>query len=120
MKLPSYSFLIPASLLLGLAPFVPEPHLLEKIRWLFTGHPFKPIDVFDLFLHGTLPVLLALKAGGDLAGRMRGTGNTPGHVAGGPGAVGKGGGEPKGDEPSPRPPRTRAEKRREERERKKR
>jgi hypothetical protein len=66
MKLPDYPFLIVASLLLGLAPFVPEPHLVEKIRWLFTGHPFRPIDVFDLFLHGTFPALLVLKAGRDL------------------------------------------------------
>jgi hypothetical protein len=65
MKLPAYSFLIPASLLLGLAPFVPEPHLVEKIRWLFTGHPFKPIDVFDLFLHGAFPALLLVKVAQD-------------------------------------------------------
>ena len=66
MKLPGYSFLIPASLMLGLAPFVPEPHLVEKIRWLFTGHPFAPIDVFDLFLHGAFPVLLLVKIVQDL------------------------------------------------------
>lgn len=83
MKLPDYAFLIPAALLLGLAPFFPEPHLVEKIRWLFTGHPFKPIDVFDLFLHGTFPALLLVKAGRDLAGKLRGprdevTGKGPG------------------------------------------
>lgn len=82
MKLPDYAFLIPASLLLGLAPFFPEPHLVEKLRWLFTGHPFKPIDVFDLFLHGTFPALLVVKAGRDLARKLRGpgdedTGKTP-------------------------------------------
>lgn len=83
MKLPSYSFLIPASLLLGLAPFVPEPHLLEKIRWLLTGQPFRPIDVFDLFLHGTLPALLFFKVGRDLilrpgAGPGQGSQSAPG------------------------------------------
>ena len=72
MKLPSYAFLIPASLMLGLAPFLPEPHLLEKLRWIFTGHPFKPIDVFDLFLHGTFPVLLLWKAARDAAGLGKG------------------------------------------------
>jgi hypothetical protein len=72
MKLPAYSFLIPASLLLGLAPFVPEPHLVEKIRWLFTGHPFQPIDIFDLFLHGAFPALLAWKAGRDVLGKWTG------------------------------------------------
>lgn len=73
MKLPGYGFLIPASLMLGLAPFVPEPHLLEKLRWLFTGHPFAPIDVFDLFLHGTFPLLLLVKASRDLVA-ARGSG----------------------------------------------
>jgi hypothetical protein len=72
MKLPAYSFLIPASLLLGLAPFVPEPHLVEKIRWLFTGHPFQPIDIFDLFLHGAFPALLAWRAGRDVLGKWTG------------------------------------------------
>lgn len=71
MKLPDYSFLIPAALLLGLAPFAPEPHLLEKVRWLFTGQSFRPIDVFDLFLHGAFPALLALKAGRDLSRKAR-------------------------------------------------
>jgi hypothetical protein len=72
MKLPGYGFLVPAALLLGLAPFAPEPHLFEKIRWLFTGHAFRPIDVFDLFLHGTFPVLLVVKGLGDLRRRGRG------------------------------------------------
>lgn len=49
------------ALLLGLSPFVPEPHLFEKVRWLFTGQPFKLIDWFDLLLHGTPVVLLVLK-----------------------------------------------------------
>ncbi len=41
-----------ASLTLGLAPFVPQPHLLEKLRWLLSGRRFAPVDVFDLLLHG--------------------------------------------------------------------
>ena len=52
MKLPSYNFLIPAAVLMGLAPFAPEPHLLEKLRMLFSGDLSRPIDIFDLFLHG--------------------------------------------------------------------
>lgn len=74
MKLPDYGFLIPAALLLGLAPFAPEPHLVEKIRWLFTGQPFKPIDLFDLFLHGAFPALLVVKVGRDLSRKVRGEG----------------------------------------------
>jgi hypothetical protein len=52
--------LLPA-LLLGLAPFVPEPHLWEKLKMLGNGTLTKPIDIFDLFLHGTPVVLLVLK-----------------------------------------------------------
>lgn len=55
------SVLMVAALLLGLAPFVPEPHLIEKLRMLAHGQLTRPIDVFDLLLHGTPVVLLALK-----------------------------------------------------------
>ncbi|HEA26470.1 MAG TPA: RND transporter [Ectothiorhodospiraceae bacterium] len=53
--------LVLASLMLGLAPFVPEPHLVEKLGMLFDGSLSKPIDIFDLFLHGTPSVILLLK-----------------------------------------------------------
>lgn len=43
---------------LGLAPFVPEPHIWEKLRMLFSGTLVRPIDIFDLLFHG-LPWLLA-------------------------------------------------------------
>lgn len=49
------------ALLLGLAPFTPEPHLLEKLRMLAEGTLRRPIDIFDLILHGALPLLLAMK-----------------------------------------------------------
>ncbi len=46
---------------LGLAPFVPQPHLVEKIGMLLDGTLSRPIDIFDLFLHGLPPLLLVLK-----------------------------------------------------------
>lgn len=46
---------------LGLAPFAPEPHVWEKLKMLAAGNLHKPIDIFDLFLHGTPWVLLSLK-----------------------------------------------------------
>jgi len=58
--LPLGVILIPA-LFLGLAPFVPEPHLVEKIRMLANGDLNKPIDIFDLIMHGALPLVLVLK-----------------------------------------------------------
>jgi len=72
MKRIPYSFLIVGSLFLGLAPFVPEPHLVEKLRMLFLGQLTRPIDIFDLFLHGSSPALLLVKGASDLFGKMRG------------------------------------------------
>ena len=43
-----------ASLILGLAPFTPEPHIVGKIRWVAGGAVgMQGIDWFDLVLHGT-------------------------------------------------------------------
>lgn len=54
-------FLVIAALLLGLAPFVPEPHVWEKLKMLANGTLSRPIDIFDLFLHGIPWVLLIIK-----------------------------------------------------------
>lgn len=53
--------LVPAALLLGLAPFRPEPHLLEKLRMLVNGQLTRPLDIFDLVLHATPLLLVAGK-----------------------------------------------------------
>jgi len=50
-----------ASLTLGLAPFLPEPHLVEKLRMLAAGELSRPIDIFDLVMHGAPWALLLLK-----------------------------------------------------------
>jgi hypothetical protein len=47
------------ALLMALAPFVPEPHLWQKLKMLFAGTLVKPIDIFDLFWH-SLPLALFL------------------------------------------------------------
>ena len=58
---------IPLSILLfisvvpGLAPFFPEPHVWQKLKMLMDGSLSKPIDIFDLFFHGTPFVILSLK-----------------------------------------------------------
>lgn len=59
-RVPLQMIALPA-LLLGLAPFVPEPHLWEKLKMLVNGTLSRPIDIFDLLLHGTPVVLLVLK-----------------------------------------------------------
>lgn len=53
--------LVVLCLTLGLAPFLPEPHLLEKLRMLFNGTLTKPVDIFDLVMHGLPFVLLAVR-----------------------------------------------------------
>ena len=53
---------IMGSLTLGLAPFSPQPHLLEKLQLLIAGNLYRPIDIFDLFMHGIFPLLFVLKS----------------------------------------------------------
>lgn len=58
-KLP-VAVIIFGCLTLGLAPFMPEPHIWAKLKMLANGALQKPVDIFDLCFHG-LPwaVLLA-------------------------------------------------------------
>ena len=50
-----------AATFMSLAPFSPEPHLVEKTRMLISGELSKPIDIFDLFWHSFLIVLLVVR-----------------------------------------------------------
>ena len=59
-RLPIALFVV-AALTLGLAPFLPEPHIWEKLKMLATGELARPIDIFDLILHATPWILLAIK-----------------------------------------------------------
>ena len=56
-----YTLLVPLALLLALAPFTPEPHLWAKFKMLFAGTLVRPIDILDLFLHGTPLAILIMK-----------------------------------------------------------
>ena len=53
-------FLIFMCLSLGLAPFNP-PHIVEKLQMLSSGALVRPIDWFDLVMHGVPWVLLMMK-----------------------------------------------------------
>ncbi|MBU3914555.1 RND transporter [bacterium] len=48
-------------LTIGLAPFSP-PHIWEKLLMLFAGELIRPIDWFDLLMHGSPWGLMILKA----------------------------------------------------------
>ena len=50
-----------AAVFMALAPFAPEPHLVEKTRMLMNGELSRGIDIFDLFWHSFLIVLLAIR-----------------------------------------------------------
>ena len=74
-KIP-YAVLIPLAVFMLLAPFLPEPHVVEKLRMLKAGTLKRPLDIFDLFLHGTPVALLLLKVGLDVKRRLGGSGDS--------------------------------------------
>lgn len=53
------------AILLGFAPFFPEPHLFGKVKWLLGGgaitgeQSMTGMDWFDLFFHG-LPLVFGV------------------------------------------------------------
>lgn len=57
-----FPLLIVITLVMLGAPFVPEPHLLEKARMAMNGTLTRPIDLFDVAWHLLPAVLLAGKA----------------------------------------------------------
>ena len=64
-----YKFLIPLVLLLGFAPFFPQPHIVEKVRMLMAGTLKRPIDIFDLAWHAWPFALLAYRIFRDVTHR---------------------------------------------------
>jgi hypothetical protein len=57
----SWIWLLPLAAWLAVAPITPEPHLVEKLRLLIQGELTRPLDVFDLAMHATPLLLVALK-----------------------------------------------------------
>ncbi len=57
----SFPLLIIVSIFLGTAPMGAQPHLVEKINMLMAGTLVRPLDIFDLLMHATPIILLALK-----------------------------------------------------------
>lgn len=53
--------LVLAAIFMGLSPFVPEPHLYEKVKMLFAGALTRPIDIFDMLFHLAPTLLLVAK-----------------------------------------------------------
>ena len=59
-RIPLHMIALPA-ILLALAPFVPEPHLWQKLKMLAAGELHRPLDIFDMIMHGSGLVLLGIK-----------------------------------------------------------
>ncbi len=69
---PRLSMALTMSLTLGLAPFLPEPHVVGKLRWVAGGADgMAPIDWGDLFMHGAPWVWLAVEVALAGASRLR-------------------------------------------------
>ena len=67
-----YALCLVVCLTLGLAPFRPEPHIVEKIRWIASGmEGMRLIDWIDLALHGAPWCVLAVMLILDVAKIMK-------------------------------------------------
>lgn len=66
-----YRILLPLVLLLGFAPFYPQPHIVEKVRMLMSGTLERPIDVFDLVWHAWPFALLGYRICRDIGYRAK-------------------------------------------------
>lgn len=65
MKFRSFSYLVVLALIMAVLPFSEQPHLWQKLLLLKDGYLHKPMDYFDLLLHGGpllgVLVMLALR-----------------------------------------------------------
>ena len=57
----SFPVLIILTILMGMAPFGAEPHLIEKWNMLMAGTLIRPLDIFDFIMHSAPIMLLLLK-----------------------------------------------------------
>ena len=63
----NYNLIIPLVVVLGFAPYFPQPHIVEKLRMLMAGTLHRPIDIFDLFWHAWPFALLIIRIVRDLS-----------------------------------------------------
>jgi hypothetical protein len=71
-RIPLLWFVLIALWLL-VAPVAPEPHLIEKLRWLVRGELIRPLDIFDLLLHSVPALLLGWRLWRDAQRRKNAT-----------------------------------------------
>jgi hypothetical protein len=61
-----YRLLTPLVIVLGFAPYLPQPHIVEKIRMPMAGTLKRPIDIFDFCWHVWPFLLLAVRVDMDI------------------------------------------------------
>lgn len=71
-RLYQYRILVPLALVLGFAPFYPEPHIVGKFRMMGNGTLIRPLDIFDLCWHAWPLAFLGFRVGVDLGRRLGG------------------------------------------------
>ena len=49
------------TIFLGLSPFIPEPHLWQKLKMLVAGELTQPLDMFDMLFHLAPAMVLLAK-----------------------------------------------------------
>jgi len=54
-------WLVALAVWMAVAPVLPEPHLIEKLRLLSQGALTRPLDIFDLALHSVPLIVLGLR-----------------------------------------------------------
>jgi hypothetical protein len=70
-SLNNWRFVIILCLTLGLAPFVPEPHIWGKISWIAGGATgMAAVDWFDFFFHAIPWILLIRLAVLKISGKL--------------------------------------------------
>ena len=57
----SLPILLAAAVFMALAPFTPEPHIVQKYNMLMAGDLYRLIDLFDVAWHLLPSVLVAIK-----------------------------------------------------------
>ncbi len=69
-----YVLIIALCLTLGLAPFVPEPHIIGKFRWILGGaEGMRLIDWWDTLIHGAPWLLFVFFIAQDIFKKIRQT-----------------------------------------------
>lgn len=73
MNRKTYLYVIAACLTIGMAPYIPEPHIWGKLRWIWGGaRGMAPLDWWDTVMHGAPWLVLLLMLLSDVLRKLPG------------------------------------------------